>query len=197
MRSLWGGLVLRWRILLAQAGDGVVQAGRTAPVIVGRVADGVRSFAGSGGFTDVRHPAMAVYGATAVVTGALVGAYTASPGIPRLSALLAGTMSVVWAVIRPLVVRFVGPDLVAEDDELLRGALSVGLLGYVFAITPETRLLAWAVSAAVTGLLAVRGGLTRRRVWQVIALAWGAQAFVVIGEWIARNAFVAVLASRG
>jgi len=157
----------------------------------------VRAFASNGGFSDIRHPAMRWYGACAVVAGAAGGVAIAAPGSARLFALLAGTMSVLWAIVRAVIFRFADADLTAEDPALARGALALGLLAYALALTPEARLAAWALSAGISSYALERAGQPRRIVWQAIALAWGAQAIVVIGEWVARSAFVAVLAARG
>lgn len=189
-------LTLRWRVIVTDAFDGTLRAERAIPRALVHATRSVRAFAAHGGVTDVTHPAMPVYGAAAVVTGWALGVLIASPGAPRVMAAFAGGMSLVWAAVRAVSVHLVAPDLSAEKPAVMRGALGIGLLPYAAALTPETRLAAWALSAGITWLVATRSGLPKRRVLQAASVAWGAQAVVVLGAWLARNAFVAVLAAR-
>ncbi len=121
----------------------------------------------------------------------------ALPGVDRRSAALAGIAGFLWAGVRWLGMRLAAPRLYEDDPAALRGALSVGLLGYALAITPELRLVAWLISGAITGILLVRVGRERREVVRAVAIVWGMQAVVVAGGWLARNAFMGVLATRG
>lgn len=148
---------------------------------------------------DLRKDSVALgwFGGLAVLIGAALGVAVASPGVYRHAAALAGVTSLLWAAIRWLGVRLAGPRLLAEDPAALRGAFSLGLLAYAFAVTPELRFAAWLAAGAVTGVTLVRVGRGRREVARAIAFAWGMQAVVVTGGWLARNALLAILIARG
>ena len=102
-----------------------------------------------------------------------------------------------WMVIRWFGVRWAAPGVVAEDSAALRGAFALGLLPYSLAFTPELRLVAWIAAGAITGLILLRIGRERREVSRAIGFAWGIQALVVLGGWLARNAYFAVISARG
>lgn len=136
-------------------------------------------------------------GGFAVLVGAILGVAIASPGFDRRSAAFAGASSFLWVAIRWLALRTSAPRLVAENPVALRTAFSLGLLTYAFAATPELRFAAWVAAGAVTGVTLVRLGGARRDVVRAIGMAWGLQALVVTGGWLARNAFVAIVAARG
>lgn len=160
-------------------------------------AQSVRHHISSGALTDIRQPSLLWLGASAVLVGAAIGCAIAAPGIDRQSAALAGAASLMWMAIRWIIVRFAAPQLLAEDPAAARGAVSLGLLAYSVAVTPELRFAAWLVAGAVSAIALVRLGRPRGEATRAIGLAWGMQAFVVTGGWIARNALIAVIASRG
>lgn len=161
-----------------------------------RVASLCRRIARFEDVEDLRRPALAVVGVSAITFGAVVGVLVASPGVDRRAAALAGAASFMWIAVRWLCVRVFAPAL-ATDRAVLRGALSLGLLGYAFAATPELRFVAWLLAGVISAYVLVRFGSNRADVARGIGSAWGVQAAVVVGGWLAGNAFVAYFASHG
>ena len=139
---------------------------------------------------DVRGWPVVAAGLLALVLGAAGGTLMADSGPARTAALFAGALSVAWAGMRWLILQLTAGPVAAEHPAGLRGAWALGLLAYAVALTPALRLAAWAASAAVTVVLMWRLGVARRDVTRSVALAWGAQALLVAGEWFARNAYV-------
>ena len=85
----------------------------------------------------------------------------------------------------------------ARDGSAVLGATSAGLIAYVFAVTPELRVVAWTASAAITWLALRELGDAKQQATRTVAIAWGAQALVVVGSWLARSAVMAVLVGGG
>lgn len=141
-------------------------------------------------------PAVAWSGALALALGAVLGVALAQPGLPRSLAIWAGVQSLLWAAVRWLLMRFTARGA-ARDSAVLLGASSLGLLAYAFAVNPELRVAAWVLSATLTWFALVRLGDREREAARTVGIAWGAQALVVIGSWIARNGVMAFLAGRG
>ena len=196
-----GGLLRRWlgwwQHVLARALDATSNAASAVARGSTAALDRWRKHVASGGLTDVRRRSLAWLGVCAVFVGAVVGVAIASPGLDRAAAALAGAASLMWMGIRWLVMRLTAPRLLAEDPSAVRGAFSLGLLAYAAAVTPELRFAAWLASGALTAVMLVRLGRSRKEIARAVGFAWGAQALVVTGGWLARNAFVAILALRG
>lgn len=135
-------------------------------------------------------------GVVALAAGAAGGIALAPSGQPRVLALAAGTASILWGMIRWLLMRVVpqGRSLGARG---LAGAWAAGALVYAVALTPELRFAAWAVSAVITWFALRRLALDRRGASWLVGVAWGSQALVVVLSWVATNAYVALLATRG
>ena len=130
--------------------------------------------------------------------GATVGIVVASPGTDRRAAALAGVASLMWMAIRWLAMRWAAPRLVAEDPAALRGAFALGLLAYALALTPELRLAAWLSQPVPSrAWCSCESGGSAARSSRAVGFAWGMQALVVAGGWLARNAYIAILAARG
>jgi hypothetical protein len=136
-------------------------------------------------------------GGLAVLVGAAIGILLSAPGVDRRAAVLAGLASIMWAVIRWVAIRLAAPRTLAENPAALRDAVSLGLLAYAIAVTPELRFAAWLISAAVTGAVLLRRGRARGEVARLVGIAWGVQALVVAGGWLARNALLVLLTARG
>jgi hypothetical protein len=137
-------------------------------------------------------PTVVWLGWGALLLGALAGAVIAPAGLARTLALWAGVQSVLWAVVRMMLMRLLGRGRV-QDAGVLLGASSLGLVVYAGAVTPELRLAAWVASAAITWLALVRLGDERSDAARTVGIAWGAQALVVAASWIARNGVMAAL----
>lgn len=142
------------------------------------------------------HPGVVWLGDASLVLGAALGVAISQPGLPRTLAIWAGIQSVVWAVVRWLLMTYASGDS-ARDRSVLLAASSFGLAAYAVAATPELRGLAWAVSAAMTWRALVLLGDDRRDAGRIVAVAWGAQAAVVVASWIARSGVLAYLLTRG
>jgi hypothetical protein len=142
------------------------------------------------------HTALPWLGGLALLIGVVVGVLLSAPGVDRRAAVLAGAASIMWAVIRWIAVRMSAHRTLAENPVALRDAVSVGLLVYAFAVTPELRFAAWLISGAVTGLVLLRRGRDRGEVVRSVGIAWGVQAVVVAGGWLARSALLALLTAR-
>jgi hypothetical protein len=143
------------------------------------------------------HPALAWVGGLAVLVGAAVGVALSAPGVDRRVAALAGLASIMWAVIRWIAIRIAARRTLAENPAALRDAVALGLLVYAFAVTPELRFAAWLISAVVTGGALIGRGRDRGEVVRSVGIAWGVQALVVAGGWLARSALIALLTARG
>ena len=135
-------------------------------------------------------------GGCSLALGIGLGVALAPPGLPRTLAAWAGVQSVLWAVVRWLLMKYTGRGA-ARDGAALLGASSLGLIAYAAAVTPGLRVAAWVVSAVLTWFGLVRLGDRRDEAARTVALAWGAQALVVAASWIARSGVFAFLASRG
>jgi len=196
-RTIAHGWLYWWRQVVTRAIHIIRSTARSAVAVAQTAVSRGRRYIDSGAFSDVRHPALGWAGASAVVLGAVVGVAIAPPGIERQTAALAGAASLMWMVIRWLGMRLAAPRLFTEDRAALRGALALGLLSYSLAVTPELRLVAWFAAAVVTAWALLRVGRQRREVLLAVGFAWGMQALVVAGGWLARNALVALLAARG
>jgi hypothetical protein len=186
-----------WRSGLTTVVDAVVVTSRKLVRKFNASTARGRAYLASGVLTDVRSPLLAWLGVVAVVLGATVGIAIASPGTDRRAAALAGAASLMWMAIRWLGMRWAAPKLTAEDGDALRGAYALGLLAYALAVTPELRLAAWLAAGAITSVVLVRIGRDRREVARAVGYAWGIQALVVAGGWLARNAYFAFVATRG
>ena len=135
-------------------------------------------------------------GLAALLAGAAISTAIAMPGPPRATALVASATSLAWAGVRWLVLRLAAGQLDIDDAPALRGAYGIGLLLYVFALTPWLHLAVWALSGGVTALVLWRLGVNRRKVAWAVGAAWGVQALGVTGVWLARNAYVIVTGFR-
>lgn len=166
-----------------------------APAARAMVSFGVR-LATSRDISDLRRPALAWLGGVAVLIGAGAGVLLASPGIDQRAAALAGTASLMWAGLRWLAVRVSAPRLATADPDALRGALSLGVFAYALAATPELRFAAWLAAGAISSYTLLRFGFDRKDVVRGIGFAWGVQAVVVVGGWLARNALIALVAAN-
>lgn len=149
------------------------------------------------GLFALRSPALPWAASVALIIGAVGTVALSSSGQDRSVAISAAVMMIVWAG-----VRWALMDVVARHRTTLArtdvfSAWAIGSLVWVLGVTPELRLLAWTVSGAVTWLILERLGAIRRQAALCVGVAWGAQALVVIGSWLARNAIIAILATRG
>jgi len=135
-------------------------------------------------------------GGFAVIIGAAGTVALSSPG-QRSVAISAAAMTIVWAGVRWALLDVVARDRTGLVHAEVRGAWAIGSLVWAVGVTPELRVLAWTVSGVLTWLVLGRLGATRRRAGLCVGIAWGAHALVVIGSWLARNAIIAILATRG
>ena len=149
------------------------------------------------GETRLASTGVLVGGVIALVVGAVGGVALSAPGSQRTAALVAGMMSVVWAAVRLLLMQFSLPVDLKNRRSVIRGAWSFGLLIWFIGVTPELRVIAWGISGALTWFALKRTGASRPQARHCVGIAWGSQALVVAGSWIARNALMVVLLSRG
>ena len=145
----------------------------------------------------LRSPALTWIGGLALLVGAVGTVVLSAANAMRPVAIAAAGMSLVWGALRLILLRVGATNRLRKDPLGIRGAWALGSIAWVVAVTPELRALAWAVSGAVTWLVIERLGATRRQASICVGIAWGAQAFVAVGSWLASNAVVAILASRG
>lgn len=186
--------LLWWRLALAGLVRAIVDAARTIAGLAQRAFTWAHDLLAAHALTDVRHPVSVWVGTAALAAGAVGGVLLVSTTLDRRAAALAGVASFMWAAIRWFVMRRALPDVATDDSAALRGSLARGLTVYAIALTPELRLIAWLGAAAMTGASLLRAGHAREPVLRAIALAWGLQAVVVAGGWLARNMLVAVVA---
>lgn len=145
----------------------------------------------------LRSRALPWAGGFAVLIGAAGTVALSWPGQGRSIAISAAAMTVVWAGGRWALLDVVSRHRTTLSRGEIRGAWAIGSLVWVLGVTPELSVLAWTVSGALTWLVLERIGATRRQAVVCVGIAWGAQALVVIGSWLATNAFIAILATRG
>ena len=131
------------------------------------------------------------------IAGTVAATTLAQAGHERTLEILAAAAGIGWMAIRLVLMRLAAShwSLKAEAGDL-RGAWALGLLPFIVGISPELRLLAWVVSAAITYVVVVRTSVSRLDARRVVGVAWGVQAVVVTANWIARNAYFIVLAMR-
>jgi len=144
----------------------------------------------------LHRPGIVWLGDIALVIGATAGVALSEPGLARSVAAWAGFQSLLWAVVRWLLMTYAARDTGPGDSELL-GASSLGLVVYGAAMTPELRAVAWVASAALTWFALALLGKDRGAAGRIVGIAWGAQALVVTASWIARGSVLAFLVSRG
>lgn len=178
---------------------------RTLTAVLGRSMDVAKRTSASadvpvGGVREPLAPqsaALAWAGGLATVIGAAGTVALPIAGTTRSVAIFAAVMMLVWAGVRWVLMDIVARRRSALTRVDIRGAWAVGSLVWVLGVTPELRVLAWVASGAATWLILERLGATRRQALECVGIAWGAQALVVVGSWLARNAIIAILASRG
>jgi len=142
-------------------------------------------------------PALVWAGGLAVLIGAAGTVALSTAGTTRAVAISAAVMMIVWAGVRWALMDVVARHRTSLSRAQVRGAWALGSLVWIVGVTPELRVLAWVASGAATWLVFERLGATRRQALTCVGIAWGAQAVVVIGSWLARNAIIAILAARG
>lgn len=179
-----GGLLLAWRRLLSRP------VGWFA-TLAARLGD--RASRDDRPLLERRWLLGAAVGALAV--GVVGGIALAPGGQPRVVAAAAGAGSVLWAVVRLALMRVTARGS-ESDARAITGAWALGMLAYAVGVTPSLRALAWAASAALTWYALWRLGEERRTATRMVAVAWGAQAVVVVLSWLASGAYVAFLATR-
>jgi len=141
-------------------------------------------------------PGVVWLGAASLALGIGLGVALSPPGPARSLAIWAGVQSALWAPLRWLVMKYASRGRTLDGAALL-GASSLGLVAYAVAATPELRAVAWVASAAITWAALSRLGDNRREAAQIVGIAWGAQALVLVASWIARSGVIAFFASRG
>jgi len=178
---------------------------RSLTALLGRAADASRP-AGSltenppemrRGALSFRSPALAWAAGLALIVGAAGTIALSASGSSRPVAISAAVMTLVWAAVRWALLDAVARHRMTLARAEVRGAWALGSLAWAAGVTPELRVLAWAVSGAVTWIVLERLGASRRQTALGVGIAWGAQAFVVVGSWLATNAIVGFLATRG
>lgn len=145
----------------------------------------------------LRSPLVAWIGGVAILVGAAGTIALSHAGIARSVAISAAVMSLIWGGLRWALLRFGTSGDLKHDPHAVRGAWALGSMVWVVGVTPELRGAAWVISAAVTWVVLQRLGATKRQAGFAVGIAWGAQAVVTIGSWLAKNAVVAFLATRG
>lgn len=181
-----GRLLLAWRRLLTRLLFSVTQT-----IVRSRL-----HFAGTAETPWSERPWMVPTAILALLVGAVGAILVAPAGQLRELAAAASVASVVWAGLRLLLLRLAAARP-ARDPKAITGAWAVGLIAYGIGFTPALRFAAWAISGVLTWYFLQRLGEERREASVLTAVAWGTQAGVVVLSWLARNAYVAILAARG
>lgn len=132
-------------------------------------------------------------GIACVACGALARVAFAAPG-GRVLAIAGSASALLWAAIRLAALALLVRDL-RRDDAAVRGAWGVGLAAWAIAWSPILAAIAWAASGFVTLAALEQLGERKPSARRAVAIAWGAQAAFVTAVWLARNAWVALLAS--
>lgn len=188
-RGILGRFLLWWQRFLSDIVSGIWSPGAPS---AGHATPGSaqRPFA-------LRSPAIAWVGGASLLAGAVGTIVLSQAGIARSVAITAAVMSLIWGGLRWALLRFGASGDLKRDPQAIRGAWALGSILWIVGVTPELRGVAWAASALVTWVVLQRLGATKRSAGLSVGIAWGAQALVTIGSWLARNAVVAFLATRG
>ncbi|MDP2232145.1 MAG: hypothetical protein Q8K89_00795 [Actinomycetota bacterium] len=141
-----------WRKLLGRIGDQAVRLG-------GRVG------------APVAGPGLSLaVGLGATIVGATI-AQLIHPAQQPLQGLAAGAVSVMWVVARLLMMRLSNTRETTSEPGTIRFAWAVGALPQLFAVTPELKIVAWLLGAALTfRALVLAGTAPRNALW---LSAWG------------------------
>jgi len=131
-----------------------------------------------------------------LLIGAIGAVAIAPAGEARKLAVAASVASCLYAPLRLVLLRLAASRPV-RDPRAITAAWAVGLVVYAIGFTPALRLLAWAASGLLTWYALQRLGTARREASVLVSVAWGTQAGVVVLSWIARNAYLAILTTRG
>jgi len=170
---------------------------RSTDVVKGRGTPTGQSARSDREFFSLRSPALSWAGGLAVTVGAAATVALSGSGTTRSVAIVAAVMTLVWAAVRWALLDVVASRRTTLGHANIRGAWALGSLAWLIGVTPELRALAWLVSGVVTWRVLERHGATRRQSLASVGIAWGAQALVVLGSWLATNAVIALLATRG
>lgn len=120
-----------------------------------------------------------------------------SIGTPWLGReVLAFITVAIWAIVRLAVMNLVAGAPRGETESALRTAWSLGLLPFVIGLTPDLRLLALVVSAALTYRALRCSGFVQRAALRMVAWAWGIQLVAGLLSILARNGLVLFTALR-
>ena len=181
-----------WQRFLTALVSGPSSAGRatTRSAVDGPTSDAV-------GPLGLRSSAIVWAGGLGLLAGALCTVLLAPTDVTRPTAIAAAIMTLVWAAIRWALLWATATGALKRDPRAIRGAWALGSIAWAIGVTPELRALAWLLSGALTWYALERLGAPRRQAGVSVGIAWGSQAVVVIGSWLARNAIVAFLATRG
>lgn len=144
----------------------------------------------------LRSPMTVWAGCLALLAGAVFTVVAAPSGIAKRAALLAAVAGLLWGALRLALMHVGATGTLSSDRPAIRGAWGLGSTVWLLGITPELRVLSWALSGAVTWVALERLGASRRQAGRCVGVAWGVQALVTVGSWLARNAIIGILAGR-
>lgn len=133
-------------------------------------------------------------GGASVVGGPLLGVALAAASGGQGSAWFALASTLAWAFGRLLLLELALPHRLSRRRVLRPWAW--GLIPYAIALTPVLTLVAWLLSAGLTGWLFTREGLHRNEAVRGVGTAWGAQALFAGIAWLIVNGWVAFLGTR-
>lgn len=132
-------------------------------------------------------PAFAWVGIMSVALGAAGTVVLGSRTGPDSSATSWAALAMIaWAGIRLLTMLAVQ----RTHTDLVRGAWALGSIAFAIAWTPDSRLAAYVLSAAITFATLAWLKLSARRAFAVVTVAWGLQALVVLAVAVTRSAMI-------
>lgn len=181
-----------WHRLVDRAAVDAVEAGT---VLAQTAADDLR-VARTGRTESLRRPSVVIFSVVMLGLGAALRIAVAAPGAERGAASIAALSQVVWAVARLAILGLTLRTL-RRDPPAVRGAWALGNTAWVIAVDPLFAIIAWVASGGLTLWALRRLGEDRRSSRRAVTIAWGAQAAGAILGWLAINAWMGWVVSRG
>ncbi|MDH4139473.1 MAG: hypothetical protein OEV43_02765 [Coriobacteriia bacterium] len=106
-------------------------------------------------------------------------------------AVASAAVMALWCTARLALMTIAAEAKTLADRRAVTRAWALGLLPYVFAVSPLLQFAAWLLSIGLAFRTLEAGRFRRRRVVWCLAWGYGSQALAVVAAWLTRNAFIA------
>lgn len=176
------------RFLPLHPGEPAGTASRTAPIVLASFL--TRPSATVAEAAEPELESLTALGAMLLLLGALAGlGLHLGLGRPFAAGLLDFAGSLLWALVRLVVIVALARDRSSGTRRRLMAAWGGGLAPYLLGVVPALRFAAFVVSAALTWT-GLGGAASRREATRLTLWAYGGQAAVFVGDWLLRNAIL-------